>query len=237
MLGLITACYIVSFQNKNKVALRRLILSSFLCLYLSSIHPVSNKLSFFLEKKYLLSIDQKNIDKIDMVVVLGASLIGNQYLNETLLSKQGASRLLHAIQVFRKNDSKYFICCGKGAFNPTEAEVLAINAQRLGVPKDKIKIDPNSKNTREHAIEVNKIFSNKKHRIGLVTSAYHMKRSEREFAKYFNNIVPLPSDYLYTYPSSLVSLFTFFPNSNCLYKSCVAFREIIGFMWYSIRKL
>jgi len=82
----------------------------------------------------------------------------------------------------------------------SNAELMAQTAAELGVPRNKIRIEPKSKNTREHAVEFNKLFTNKDFTIGLVTSACHMKRSEREFRKYFNNVLPLPSDYLYSSP-------------------------------------
>jgi len=116
---------------------------------------------------------------------------------------------------------------------PQEAEVMAIAAERLGISAIKIKIDPKSSNTWEHAENLNKMFQDKDIKIGLVTSAYHMKRSEREFRKYFSHVIPLPSDYLYS--SSPLSIMTFIPSSGSLYKFSTAFREMIGIAWYRIK--
>jgi len=89
-----------------------------------------------------------------------------------------------------------------------------------------------SLNTKEHAEELNKKFNNKDLRIGLITSAYHMQRSNREFRKYFRNVEPLPSDYLYS--PNPISLLTFLPHSSKLNTFSIAFREIIGIAWYKI---
>ena len=58
---------------------------------------------------------------------------------------------------------------------------MKISAERLGIPVTSIKIDPDSRDTWEHAENLNKMFQDKNIKIGLETSAYHMKRSEREF--------------------------------------------------------
>ena len=77
------------------------------------------------------------------------------------------------------------------------------------------------------------MFQDKGIKIGLVTSAYHMKRSEREFRKYYPNVIPLPSDYLYSSPP--LSIITFLPGSGNLCKFSTAFREMIGIGWYRIK--
>lgn len=59
-----------------------------------------------------------------------------------------------------------------------------------------------------------------------------MKRSEREFRKYFPDVAPLSSDYLYN--SERVSVFSFLPWSSNLYSFSIAFREIVGIIWYRI---
>lgn len=176
----------------------------------------------------------ENVSKLDIVVVLGGGISEDKYLKETMPSQRTASRLIHAVQVFRKSDANYLVCAGKGEGKLSEAETMGRSVERLGVPADKIKLDPDSRNTREHAIELNKMFRNKNIRIGLVTSAYHMKRSEREFRKYFRNVNPLPSDYLYSTPTAPL-VFSFIPNSGSLHKTSIAFHEIIGIIWYRIK--
>jgi uncharacterized SAM-binding protein YcdF (DUF218 family) len=111
---------------------------------------------------------------------------------------------------------------------------MAKLAEKLGVPKEKIRIEPNSKNTGENAGELNNMFVNKNINIGLVTSAFHMKRSEREFKKYFNNVLPLPAHYLYSSPAGNVVI-RYMPQSGELNKTSIAFREIIAQLWYRLK--
>jgi uncharacterized SAM-binding protein YcdF (DUF218 family) len=107
-------------------------------------------------------------------------------------------------------------------------------AEKLGIPKEKIRIEANSKNTGENASEVNKLIGNKNVSIGLVTSAFHMKRSEREFKRYFNNVMPLPAHYLYSSPAGNVVI-RYLPQSEELYKTSISLKEIIAQLWYRLK--
>ena len=110
---------------------------------------------------------------------------------------------------------------------------MAQVAGRLGISESSIIIEPNSNNTMEHAKELGLMLKNKQMKIGLVTSGYHMKRSLREFRKYFKDVKPLPSDL--SYSPSPISVISLIPNSYSLYRTSVAIGEIIGNIWYSIR--
>ena len=224
---------LVSFRSEKRRSLRITLLAAFIILYMGSISPVSNALSYILEREYLMR-HSGNTEKLDIVVVLGGGVSENIYLEETMPSYQTTSRLLHAVQVFNKSGSEHLVFMGKGAGKLSEAEVMKRSAERLGIPTASLRIDPNSRNTWEHAAELNKMFQDKDMRIGLVTSAYHMKRSEREFKKYFTNVIALPSEYLYSSPK--LSIVTFMPKSGNLYKVATVLNEMTGRVWYRIRK-
>lgn len=232
LLILIAIGFLFSFQNRKRWQGRIVLLLAFFALYMASIFQVSNALCYILEKEYLLK-NRGSIDRLDIVVVLGGGASYNKYLGETMPSHLTASRLLYAVQIFRKSKAKYLICVGKGFEKLSEAEVMGIAAERLGVPVTQVKLDTRSMNTRGHAEELNKMFDDKNLKIGLVTSAYHMERSEREFKKYFHNVIPLPSDYLYS--SRPLSIITIWPRTTHLYTSFIAMHEIIGIAWYKMR--
>jgi uncharacterized SAM-binding protein YcdF (DUF218 family) len=78
------------------------------------------------------------------------------------------------------------------------------------------------------------MFQDKSIIVGVVTSAYHMERSEREFKKYFPDVIPLPSNYLYS--SSPPLIIAFLPRSDNFYKFSTALHEMIGIIWYRIKK-
>ena len=202
-------------------------------LYGASISPVANYLAYSLEKDYLRppTSTEKNID---VIVVLGGGVQDINILNSTFPSESTAARLLRGVEIFNKYGAKYFICAGKGDAKISEGEVMAQKALALGVPKEKIRIDAKSKNTREHAVELNKMFPDKKIYVGIVTSGYHMKRSEKEFKKYFRNVVPLLASYSYSPPGEK-NVLKYIPQTAALNATATALREVIGSIWYAIK--
>lgn len=231
---LLLICFIVFLRNFKK---KSDVLPLFLCIVLiygASIAPVANYLCYHLEKDYINNPNAGTKNNIDAIVVLGNGTKEINTLKETFSSEVGYLRLLHAVEVYDKTGAQYFVCSGKGKGKVSEAEVMAKLAEKLGVPNEKIRMEPNSENTSENARGVSKMFGNKNTNIGLVTSAFHMKRSEREFEKYFNKVMPLPAHYLYESPRGNVVI-RYIPQSKELYKTSVAFKEIIAQLWYRVK--
>jgi uncharacterized SAM-binding protein YcdF (DUF218 family) len=227
--------FILFWLNCKKKNGALILLLSIVLIYGASIAPVANYLCYYLEKDYINKPAAGN-KNIDAIVVLGSGTKDINALKKTFNTDIESLRLLHAAVVYNKTGAKYFVCSGKGSDRTSQAEVMAGLAEKLGVSKEKIRIEPNSKNTGENASEVDKMFVNKNINVGLVTSAFHMKRSEREFKKYFHNVLPLPAHYLYSSPGRN-SVIKYMPQSEELYKTSIAFKEIIGQLWYSLKQL
>jgi uncharacterized SAM-binding protein YcdF (DUF218 family) len=221
------------FLNCKKKNGALILLLAIVLIYGASIAPVANYLCYYLEKDYINNPTAGD-KHIDAIVVLGGGTKDINALKNTFNTGIESLRLLHAVVVYNKTSAKYFVCSGRGSDKTSQAEVMARLAEKLGVPKEKIRIEPNSKNTGENASEINKMFVNKNINIGLVTSAFHMKRSEREFKKYFNNVVPLPAHYLYSSPAGN-AVIRYMPQSEELYKTSLAFKEIIAQLWYRLK--
>jgi uncharacterized SAM-binding protein YcdF (DUF218 family) len=231
---LLCISFVVFLLNCKKKSDSLIILLCIILVYGAGIAPVSNYLCLYLEKDYINRANDGDKKNIDAIVVLGNGTKEIKSLKETFSRETGYLRILHAIEVYNKTQARYFVCSGKGEGVISEAQALAKLAEGLGVPKEKIRMESNSINTGENASEVNKIFGSRKVNIGLVTSAFHMKRSEREFKKYFDNVTPLPAHYLYSSPTGNV-IVRYMPQSEELYKTSVALKEIVAQLWYSIK--
>jgi len=230
---LIFVSFVLFLRNCKKRNSALILLLSIVLIYGASIAPVANYLCYHLEKDYINN-QAVGTKSIDAVVVLGCGTKEINALKTTFNSGIESLRVLHAVVVYNKTGAKYFVCCGAGSDRMSQAEVMARLAEKLGVPGEKIRIESNSKNTTQNAVEVNKIFANKNIAIGLVTSAFHMKRSEREFKKYFTNIVPLPAHYLYSSPGENI-IIRYMPQSEELYKTSLALKEIVSQLWYRFK--
>jgi uncharacterized SAM-binding protein YcdF (DUF218 family) len=234
ILLLLVAFFICLIGVKKKSGVLVLFLSIVL-LYGASIFPVANYLCYYLEKDYIKSQSDAR-QNIDVLVVLGGGAKDINSLNNTFPTEATSTRLLSAIDIYNKNGAKYFVCVGKGSGKITEAEVMANMAEKLGVPKEKIRMEAKSINTWTNAIELNKMFANKNISIGLITSASHLKRAEKEFKKYFNNVVSLPANYYYA--SSAENIFVkYAPQTRSLSKTSLALKEIASQLWYSVKSV
>ena len=134
------------FLNCKKKNGALILLLSIVLIYGASIAPVANYLCYYLEKDYINkpTAGDKNIDAI---VVLGSGTKDINALKNTFNTEIESLRLLHAVVVYNKTGAKYFVCSGKGSDKTSQAEAMARLAEKLGVPKEKIRIESNSKNT------------------------------------------------------------------------------------------
>jgi uncharacterized SAM-binding protein YcdF (DUF218 family) len=230
---LLCVSFVIFFRSvKSKIDSLVLFLGIIL-LYAVSIAPVSNYLCYFLEKDYM-NKHESGAGSVDLIVVLGHGTKDVYPLKKTLNSDIGCLRVLYAVEVYRQSDEPNLVFCGRGEGDVSEAQAMAVLAQKLGVAREKMKVEPRSENTTENAREVSKIIGDKNIRLGLVSSAFHMKRSEREFKKYFKNVVPLPAHYLYASPGKN-PVIRYLPQSDELHKTALAVREIIALGWYAVK--
>ena len=233
---LLFVAFIASLVSGKKNGSALFLFFILILLYGVSISAVSNFLSYKLEKKYISVAPVENKGNVDVIAVLSGGVHDIRPVNAAFPGQSTVARLVHAVLMFKDYNARYLVCMGGNKGKVSGAELMAQMAQDLGVPKERIRIDVKSGNTYEHAVEFNKMFADKNLKIGLVTSAYHMQRSEKEFKKFFPKIVALPSDYLYASPVKTPAL-RYIPQSEWLSKNTMVFREYIGQIWYGIKGL
>ncbi len=230
VLAVLAAAYLVTRRQD----LRRdsvVIAFAFGFVYLTSSGPMPEGLAYLIERESLAAASDSG-GPLDVVVVLAGGVTGNRVLESDALNRQSTIRLVRAIEVFQSSGAKFLVCSGTTP-NFDEAGIMAATAVRLGVPAASIRVDIRSSNTREHAIEMGRMFPGRPLRIGLVTSAYHMSRSMREFRKYFPDVVPYPTDFLYAYRRLTVSMFM--PSAPRLEKLSTVLSEFVAIAWYRLR--
>jgi uncharacterized SAM-binding protein YcdF (DUF218 family) len=102
---------------------------------------------------------------------------------------RGGDRVTQTLQLYRLGIIKKIVVSGgNGKLNEVkkqEADVLLDLLVIMGVPPSDILIENKSRNTHESAMEVNKLFHDqiKPEESVLITSAFHMRRSQACFAK------------------------------------------------------
>lgn len=215
-----------------------LLLAGAMILLIFSLDPVANRLVYSLEHRYA-SPSPEALASIDIIVVLGGGLYPSGLLREHAeLAREAYPRLYHGVQYFKDSGADMIAFCGgpPGSGVESEAETMRAMALSLGVPGDRIVIEPDSRNTRENAANLARILpAAEGRRIGLVTSAMHMMRSKWIFERMFpyDTIVPMPV--YFTYDPACWTPEKITPTVGHLERSTMALHEWIGIAWYAVR--
>jgi uncharacterized SAM-binding protein YcdF (DUF218 family) len=138
-----------------------------------------------------------------------------------------AARVIGAAALYRRVPTRWIVVSGQGegrARDMTEAMADLLVAE--GVPKDRIVLEPWSRDTQENALYSTMLLEKLgATRVILVTSAVHMKRSVKEFASQGVDVVPAPVDFTSEPTPGLASLL---PSSGALFQSHVTLHELFG---------
>ena len=174
-----------------------------------------------------------SIKENDAVIVLGGMLnkVGDQNYNKYEFSDP--DRFLGGIDLIKNFKSKKLILMSSQLpwtvnWQP-EGQVLKEKAISLGLDPDQIFVTEKVKNTYEESIAVTKLIPNNSSII-LVTSAYHMDRSKYLLKNQGFQVNAFPVDFKSS--NQELSLISFLPNVDSLYKTSLFIRENIGRLYY-----
>lgn len=179
--------------------------------------------------------------KINGVIVL-AGMVNMESSRKGLIElTEQSDRIIEGIIMLQKYpEAKLIITGGSGYLkqgeNLKEADYLKKMAILLGVNKERILIERNSRNTHEHAVVLAKILhTEEKGQWVLITSAFHMPRSYGCFKKEGLNIIPYPVDYKTGSDSNTgFSFFSIMPGIGNFGRFSIALHEWIGLIAYKI---
>lgn len=218
---------------KKRASFHILFLSALFILYLFSIEPVSDALLRPLERKHL----SNNLTelKADAIVVLSGDVRKRVFPRNDI--EVGGNRVIKAVRLFAQKAAPIMIMTGGSGdlFDQSfkEAVLMKDLAIEFGVPKDKILVETQSRNTRENVVYTKQMLDKMKaKKIILVTSAFHVPRSYALFKKAGVDAVPVPTDFVVT--DEKYSPFSFIPNSGNLSLSSIAIKEYVGLFVYRL---
>lgn len=174
----------------------------------------------------------------DVIIMLGggATLDTPNTFGKGHLSGSAANRLLTCLQLYQRLQIPIIVSGGQ-VFKDTgkEAEIAKNILLELGIPEDKILIENQSLNTTENALYTQKILQQCGYQQPiLVTSAFHMNRSVKQFAKAGIKVLPYPTDYR-TNLTNNFNLRELNSSAEGLNKVSIALKEYLGLWalkWY-----
>lgn len=176
--------------------------------------------------------------RCDAIVLLGGGMGGPKQKGEIPEMFGSADRVWHAARLFHEGKGRFIIASGTAE---TEASVPLL--RDLGVPQDAILIEGQSRNTIENGVYVSKLVSRLglSKRVLLVTSAWHMRRSEMIFRKAGLDPVPAAVDHEASYGgwksvwAGDISLWHFLPSLNATAAGCIYVKECQGLLADRVR--
>lgn len=140
----------------------------------------------------------------DVVIVLGGG--ANQGATGRAQGNASGDRLILAAQLFHAGLARKLVCTGRriAELDTTGLDPAGQSAtilRGLGVPEEAIEL-AGGRNTAEEMADLAGRFAAPGLRVGLLTSAWHLRRAQRLAAKQGLDLVPLPADFITGPPGS-----------------------------------
>jgi uncharacterized SAM-binding protein YcdF (DUF218 family) len=194
------------------------------------------------------NIPSGDLPKAEAIVLLGGATRSKSYPRTAVDLGERGDRIVYASQLYKQGKAPLIIISGgridwKDYGDPESSDMAAVLVKDLGVPSSALIEEPDSLNTYENAINVQKIMATRNiKRVLLVTSAFHMPRSLRIFRKLKMDVIPAPSDYLAsqlaleepgrTWEAAVLSAI---PDTERINNFTVALKEYIGTWIYTVK--
>ncbi len=140
-----------------------------------------------------------------------------------------ADRVVAAAHLWRTGQIDRIVLSGGLGDSISEAELMARFAQDLGVPREAMVLEGDSRTTRENATQVAQLLRgyDLSNRIALVTSGLHLPRAIREFRCAGLDPIGVPAEFE-SLGSTHSSLADWMPSSGALDRSRRALKEWVG---------
>ena len=217
--------------------LRWPVITAALLLWLSSLGLISQSFWRWLEAPW----QRRSVEEApqaDAIVVLSGRrhpVPGLARLSEW----HDPDRFLAGVELYRVGKAPRLLFTGGASpFSPgqvPEGQLYLEEAALLGVPENVMSSTPSVHNTAQEAKAIRRLLPHTPSRVLLVTSAFHMRRSQRLFERQGLQVFPFPVDFqargrwagpLWRDPTQWV------PSAAALDNSSRAFRELLGRLLY-----
>ncbi|MCS3730156.1 YdcF family protein [Bradyrhizobium betae] len=215
---------------------RKLAVTTLILLALSAFSPLGNLLLYPLESRFPAWDPSRGVP--DGIIVLGGSVDTDlSAAHRTPVVAHAADRMFAPAELARRYPNARIVFTGGSAnlvsTDAKEADYSAPILESLGIPKERLILERDSRNTWENAVFTKQLVTPKPgERWLLVTSAFHMPRAMGIFRKAGFDVEPYPVDWRM---GGRDELFTFtHAGKDGLEKTEIAVREWIGLLAYRL---
>ncbi|APC95080.1 hypothetical protein B4919_06150 [Francisella tularensis subsp. novicida] len=163
------------------------------------------------------STDIKACANTKGIILLGAGI--NDAFGKLEPALSAYDRILKTAEVYHQYPQQIIIS-GGAPFGEklSEAEIYADVLDKLGIPKSKIILEKNSKNTYQNAEFIKKILINDKNTYCLVTGGIHYKRAKIIFDKFAINTISIASSKFVPNIKILPNAYNFYITQNIVHE-------------------
>ncbi len=171
-------------------------------------------------------------------IVLGGIIQGDTEITDRAFFSKGADRIYHASMLYKRGIiKKIFVSGGTSRIidiGQREGLEMVKALVEMGVKREDIDLEIISRNTHENAVEIKKALEKKGFRSKeclLITSAFHMRRSEACFRKigYLTDVFSVD---IYTHNRRFTPDVLFVPSVNSLVIWHLLIKEWTGYVAY-----
>jgi len=194
----------------------------------------ANALLGWLEQRAVAEAQMCSVPTNDSVlIVLGGGVSGSPHnVHEySRLQESSLRRLIAAVELARKSPSSVLLLSGGGVEGSiSQGHLMASMAQALGIPPERLIVEPQSETTYEEARNIGRLLGASDPRPKyLVTSAAHMPRALATFTTTGMKVCALPVDF-----RKIVAPWyeTLVPQLTALTKTSEAVHELLGYVFY-----
>lgn len=199
-------------------------------------NAVYRVLGYGLEKMYP-PVRAEEMPQADAIVVLGGGL-GASTNTPYAEMWGGADRAWHAVRLFRAGKAPIIIATGRG-----DRESTLPLLRDFGVPEQAMIAEVQARNTEENARYVEELLkkrngsvSDKRPKILLVTSAWHMRRAMLNFSRTTLNVIPAATDHeAFVGYTEQTEWSDYWPNVDRFSRNSAMFKEVLGYWLYRIK--
>ena len=218
----------LAWRRRKQPGLACVLAGLALIIYITSLPYVSMQLLKPLEYEYPLPAQAAG----DVIVVLGGGVIQNVPAPTAWggqLSDAMAQRIMAAVELHRRIGAPVLVSGGEVyAGDGNEAQVSRRVLLSLGLKDADIILEDKSLNTIENAVLTAKILQERGFfKPVLVTSAFHMPRSVKNFRKVGVEVTPYPAGY-YVPQTMQTRLVEFIPSYAAMRGTALALKEYLG---------
>lgn len=256
-LGLACLVLLVGLIIRRRPRLQRLLfITALVLLWLSSIRLPSALLVHRLENRYTTPVDlsetalERGLKQpiADAIVILGGGTSPARPPRPIPEMGSSGDRVIYAAYLFKHGVAPHLlISSGRIEWldtqeSPTQDMLFLLDM--LGIPKEAVWLEDQSRNTYENAIFSQKILAEYNiQRIVLVTSAWHMPRAVGVFEKAGLEVIPAPTDFTLTDAdieqlgsfNLATQLINWLPSASNLELTDMALKEYLGILVYRLR--